>query len=388
MQSITLLFFLLAVFWISHSPAQAISPDSKSSASQEQAINFKEDFVVGRVLSVTEPTINSSLLNGAGLVSKQQTAKVKVLEGDYKNLVTSVTNEITDNPAYNIDLKPNAEVILSITSSGNKPEVNISDYHRAPAIYALLLIFLAVFLILGGKTGLKALAGLVITVLLIAYVLLPLSIAGVYPLITAICICFIATVASMLFICGLTRKAAAAILGTVGGVLIAGIVASLVIKYAPLTGLSSEEAQILRGSMLIAGQKPAFYRGLLAAGMLIGALGVIMDVAISIASSVYEMARVNKELTAVELYKSGMNIGRDIMGTMTNTLILAYTGSALPLLLLVSQMPVNKLVNLDLLATEIASALSGGLGLILTIPLTAFASSRLMTKRPNKMAAK
>ena len=122
--------------------------------------------------------------------------------------------------------------------------------------------------------------------------------------------------------------------------------------------------------------------------MLIGALGVIMDVAISIASSVFEMAKVNKELTAAELYKSGMNIGRDIMGTMTNTLILAYTGGALPLLLLVSQMPVNKLVNLDLLATEIASALSGGLGLILTIPLTAFASARLMTKKSEKTAAK
>lgn len=361
---------------------RASSSDVKSSPSQDQTINFKEDFVVGRILDVTVPTVNQNLLNGAGLLSKQQTAKVQVLEGPYKDLVTSITNEVTDNPAYNIDLKPGNEVILSITAAGDKPEINISDYHRAPAIYILLFVFLAVFLILGGKTGLKALAGLIITVMLIAYVLLPLSIAGVYPLVTAIFICFVATIASMLFICGLSRKATAAIVGTIGGVLIAGIVASLVIKYAPLTGLSSEEAQILRGSMLIAGQKPAFYSGLLAAGMLIGALGVIMDVAISIASSVYEMASVNKDLTRAELYKSGMNIGRDIMGTMTNTLILAYTGGALPLLLLISQMPCNKLLNLDLLATEVASALSGGLGLILTIPLTAMASSYLMKTKP------
>jgi uncharacterized membrane protein len=375
--------FLMALLFLSmlQGSAQAISPDIKSSASPDPAINFKEDFVVGRVLNVTAPTVNQNLLNGAGLVSKQQTAKIQVLEGPYKDLVTSITNEVTDNPAYNIDLKPGSEVILSITSAGDKPEINISDYHRAPAIYILLLVFLAVFLVLGGKTGLKALAGLVITVLLITYVLLPLSIAGVYPLVTAIFICLVATIASMLFICGPTRKATAAIFGTAGGVLVAGIVASLVIKYAPLTGLSSEEAQILRGSMLIVGQKPAFYSGLLAAGMLIGALGVIMDVAISIASSVSEMAKVNKNLTTVELYKSGMNIGKDIMGTMTNTLILAYTGGALPLLLLVSQMPCNKLINLDLLATEIASALSGGLGLILTIPLTAFASSYLMKRQ-------
>jgi uncharacterized membrane protein len=344
------------------------------------APSIKEDFVVGRILSVNSPTVNQSLLKGAGLISKQQLVKVKVLEGRYKDLVTTTTNEVTDNPAYNISVKPGNEVILSITSAGGKPEINISDYHRAPAIYILLFVFLAVFLFLGGKTGLKALAGLIITVLLIAYVLLPLSTLGVYPLITAIFICLAATIASMLFICGLTRKAAAAIIGTICGVLIAGIVSSLVIKYAPLTGLSSEEAQILRGSMLI-GQDPAFYRGLLAAGMLIGALGVIMDVAISIASSVYEMVKVNPTLSIAELYKSGMNIGRDIMGTMTNTLILAYTGGALPLLLLVSQMPSNKLVNLDLLATEIASALSGGLGLILTIPLTAIAAARLMAKK-------
>jgi uncharacterized membrane protein len=361
--------------------AQALNVDKTSSPSQDQNLNFKEDFVVGRVISVSEPTVNQSLLHGAGLVSKQQTAKIKVMEGQYKDLVTDVTNDITDNPAYNINLKPESEVILSITSTGNKPEINISDYHRAPAIYVLLFIFLAVFLILGGKTGLKALAGLAITVLLIAYVLLPLSMAGVYPLITAIFICLIASTASMLFICGPTRKASAAILGTVGGVLIAGIAATLVIKFAPLTGLSSEEAQILRGSMLIAAQKPVFFKGLLAAGMLIGALGVIMDVAISIASSVYEMAKVNDKLTTPDLYKSGMNIGRDIMGTMTNTLILAYAGGALPLLLLVSQMPCNKLLNLDLLATEIASALSGGLGLILTIPLTAMAAARLMANK-------
>ena len=155
----------------------------------------------------------------------------------------------------------------------------------------------------------------------------------------------------------------------------AGIAAYLVIQAAPLTGLSSEEAQILRGSLLVA--SPRFYSGLLAAGMLIGALGVIMDVAVSIASAVSEIAMTGG-LTAKQLYDSGMNVGRDIMGTMTNTLILAYAGSALPLLLLISQIPSTKLINLDLVATEVASAISGSLGLVLTIPLTAFFAARLM----------
>jgi uncharacterized membrane protein len=144
-----------------------------------------------------------------------------------------------------------------------------------------------------------------------------------------------------------------------------------------LTGLSSEEAQILRGSVL--SQPPAFYTGLLAAGMLIGALGVIMDVGISVASAVQEVAKTNSKLTGSSLYRSGMNVGRDIMGTMTNTLVLAYAGGALPLLLLTAQIPWVKLVNLDLVATEIASAISGSLGLVCTIPLTALASALLMS---------
>jgi uncharacterized membrane protein len=192
-------------------------------------------------------------------------------------------------------------------------------------------------------------------------------------------ICLAATATSILLIGGFTKKSLAAIMGTIGGVIVAGIAAQLVIWYAPLTGLSSEEAQILRGSVLV--QKPPFYSGLLAAGMLIGALGVIMDVGISIASAVSEISKADAKMTMKELYDSGMNVGRDIMGTMTNTLILAYTGGALPLLLLATQMPSIKLVNLDLFATEVASALSGSLGLVFTIPLTAIVAARVMSPK-------
>jgi uncharacterized membrane protein len=135
-------------------------------------------------------------------------------------------------------------------------------------------------------------------------------------------------------------------------------------------------------------QPAEFYSGLLAAGMLIGALGVIMDVAVSIASAAWEVAETDKTLSRSELYRRGMNVGRDIMGTMTNTLILAYAGSALPLLLLMAQVPSVKLINLDLVATEIASALTGSLGLVCTIPLTAFASAYLMRGNDQKRSAR
>ncbi|MBY0360022.1 MAG: YibE/F family protein [Candidatus Obscuribacterales bacterium] len=332
---------------------------------------------MGRVKSISQPQINASLLTNAGITSKQQLVQVEILEGPLKGQIFGITNEITDNPSFNVNAIPGKEVVLSVVQSDKSPaELNIADYHRAPALFALAGVFLAAYLIFGGKNGLKSLAGLLTAIALIGLVLLPLSLQGFNPLISSTLICVAAALVTVLCVGGFSKKSAAAILGTAGGVIIAGIASQAIIDSAPLTGLSSEEAQILRGSVL--SQPPEFFAGLLAASMLIGALGVIMDVAISIASAVFEIKEANPELDSKELYRRGMNVGRDIMGSMTTTLVLAYAGSALPLLLLMAHMPSIKLLNLDLVATEIASALTGSLGLVCTIPLTALAAARLM----------
>lgn len=367
------IFSLLAAFPLVPSVMAKGTPQDAA----PKAPTINEDFAVARVLNVTEPEINQDLLNRTGMMSKRQFVELEVTEGPLKEQVFRVPNEVTDNPAFNVSAKPGQEVVVSVvTEKGTKPEVNIADYHRAPVLLWLFVAFITVFLLFGGKQGIKSLAGLLVTVALIAFVMLPLSLNGVSPLLTSVFICLAAITTSIVFVAGMTKKSAAAICGTVGGVIVSGVSSHLVIQLSPLTGLSSEEAQILRASVL--NQPPEFFSGLLAAAMLIGALGVIMDVGISIASSVSEVAKTDATLSIRRLYDSGMNVGRDIMGTMTNTLILAYTGSALPLLLLTSQMPSAKLLNLDLVATEVASALTGSLGLVCTIPLTAIAAARLM----------
>lgn len=361
-----------------------VTDSAKSQATSPQHANIvergsgpiEESFAVGVIKAVSGAKVDQLLLDKTGMVSNRQAVEVEVKEGPLSGQTFTIMNELTDNPSFNVSVSPGQEVILSVVQGGGAREINIADYHRAPVIITLAVVFLAAFLFFGGKQGFKSLAGLLATVALIAFVLLPLSLSGFNPLLVAVFISLAAAACSMFFVAGLTRKASAAVIGTVGGVIVAGLAAQLVISMAPLTGLSSEEAQILRGSVL--NQKPSFYSGLLAAGMLIGALGVIMDVAISISSTVTEVARTAANPTFKLLYNSGMNVGRDIMGTMTNTLVLAYAGGALPLLLLASQMPSTKLINLDLFATEIASALSGSLGLVFTIPLTALVSAYLI----------
>ena len=344
------------------------------------ADKIKEDFVVGKVKTVSEPVVNSKLLDSTGMVTRIQQVEIEIQEGPLKGKTIKIENALSDNPAFNISVLPGKEVILSVVSdNGKAPELNIADYHRAPILGVLGAVFLALFLFFGGKNGLKSLLGLAFAIAMIGMVLLPLSLKGFDPLISSVFICFAAACATICSIGGFSRKSLAAFLGTIGGVIIAGVAAHYVINMAPLTGLSSEEAQILRATM--PAQAPTFFSGLLAASMLIGALGVIMDVSISIASAVHELSQTDLSLTAKQLYEKGMNVGRDIMGSMTSTLVLAYAGGALPLLLLMSSMPSSKLVNLDLVASEIASALTGSLGLVLTIPLTALASSKLMGQK-------
>lgn len=343
------------------------------------AQNQEEELAIGKVLKVGEPKLNTELLQGTGMRSSHQTVVIRVLDGLLRGRTFEINHEITDNPAFNINITHGQEVVLAVSKSAdNKSEISIADYHRMPVLAWLIVVFLALFLFFGRLQGVKALLGLIVTVLLICGVLLPLSMSGVNPLLTATGICLVSTASIVWLIGGFSKKSVAALAGTVGGVVVAGITAQTVIWLAPLTGLSSEEAQILRGSVLV--QSPEFYSGLLAAGMLIGALGVIMDVGISIASSVSEISKSNAELSFKELYQAGMNVGRDIMGAMTNTLILAYAGSALPLMLLATQIAPAKLINLDLFATEVASALSGSLGLVITIPITAFTAAKMMSQ--------
>ncbi|HOP39743.1 MAG TPA: YibE/F family protein [Geobacteraceae bacterium] len=253
--------------------------------------------------------------------------------------------------------------------------------HDKVALLYLVVIFLGSLVIVGGRKGLKTIVTLTVTVLLILKVLLPMILAGYNPAMVAILTCEVITVIALLFVSGFNHKTLAAIIGTTGGISIAGLLAFTIGSMAHLTGLGNEEA-----IHLILYSRNLDFRGLLFAGIIIGAMGAVMDVGISISSSIHEIKANNPGMATGSLVTAGMNVGRDIIGTMSNTLILAYVGSSLNLLLLLTtyEIPLNEIIGRDNLAAEIVRALAGSVGLIATIPITALTAGMLAEKTSRK----
>lgn len=176
---------------------------------------------------------------------------------------------------------------------------------------------------------------------------------------------------TLVLVSGFNKKTLTAILGTVSGVIIAGLIAYIFGSLTNLSGLNMSEAESLA---YIAEDTGLKIKGIMFTGILVATLGAVMDIAMSIASSIFEIHKVNDKINFNELFKSAMNIGKDTIGTMTNTLILAFAGGSLSILILVfsANMPFNKLINLDLLGIEIIQGLSGSIGIVLAVPITAF----------------
>ena len=190
----------------------------------------------------------------------------------------------------------------------------------------------------------------------------------------------VSAAAGLIFLNGYSKKTFCAVCGCVGGVLAAGIAAAVAGTLSPMNGFNMQEAENL---ILYGADEGLKVSGLLVCGVLISALGAVMDVALGIASSVWEMKKQNPDASAGSLFRSGMQIGKDAMGTMANTLILAFAGSSLNMLILVQtyDIPFLQLINTDSIALEVVQSVAGSVGILLTVPLVAFISARLMAHR-------
>jgi uncharacterized membrane protein len=339
------------------------------------------DYVNGVVLSVQ--SLDASANKGVG-ISRKSLVTILLTSGEESGKQVQSINYITNQPLFDINPSPGDKIILAVGETQNVKEYHIADYNRLFPIYILVGIFILSLLILGKKIGIKTLFVIAFSIFLILKGMIPLILNYHWNFIIAtMLICGIIATVTQITISGWNPKTWGAILGTVGGVIIAGVLAAFAISWMHLTGLDSEEAMMLKVTTL------SFmnFQEVLFAGIILGSLGAVMDVTISIASTQYEIKNSCPHYGFAEIFKSGINVGRDVMGTMANTLILAYTGSSLPLIFLIlsqNNVSLMRIMNLNIVATEITRALTGSIGLICSIPLTAAITAFLLSRKYSK----
>ena len=332
------------------------------------------EFETARVLSVLED--NTAVDEETENVKKGDTTlELELLTGRYKGDVCKVTNYYS--ALYNVDVSKGDRVSVRIDTTGeHEYSVSIYNYDRVPLVIGLVIVFAIVLIALGGKQGLKAFLGLVYTVLVIVFVLLPLTLKGVAPIPLTIAIVFITSAICYLLIGGIQKKTVAAALGSLAGVLIAALLGAVAAHIGGVTTFQMDEAEAL---LLVKSSYPIQLRGLFISSILIAAIGAVMDIAMSISSAIGEVHEANAKLGFKELFAAGMNIGRDAMGTMANTLVLAYVGGSLNMMVLIYSYGVSfiQLVNTDFVAIEMIRAIAGSIGIIGTVPCVSAIAAKL-----------
>ena len=328
---------------------------------------FTQEFATGIVEEVLEEDLSPDPVV-QGRFRGTQKLRVKILEGTYQNKEFEVYNTLSSlhsNLAYK-----GLKAVFTLRESGGQTAVWLYNLKRDTHVFVLAALFFAALVMLGRGQGLKSALGLVFTCVLIVTVLIPALFAGFPPVPVSIVLVSLMTVVSFILISGFTRKTFAAIAGTVSGITIAGIISAIVSYFAQLSGVNMEGGEQL---LNLAPDYNLQLDGLLFTSILIASLGAVMDVSMSIASSMQEILTANPRLTKRELFKSGLTVGKDITGTMSNTLILAFAGSSLPLVMMIwgYGMSFKQFINIPRIVIEIMHGISGSIGIIAAVPCTA-----------------
>ena len=320
-----------------------------------------EQYFPGTVLEILEERHEDV---GLGVESRLQTVAVELADGEFDGEVVAIEyGSVTDDQALEVGQQV---VVLA------PPNVDmlIFDRYRLPALGAILVAFVVLAVVFAGWRGVSSLAGLAVSILILALFTVPQIMAGKSPLL----ISFISDVAialiSIYLAHGFKRRTSVAVVSTLITTLIAMVAARLVVDWAGLTGIGSEEAFYLQTSPTTG----INLRGLLLGGIIIGALGVLDDITTSQAAAVEEIWKADPTVSRQELYRRGASVGKEHITSLVNTLALAYVGASLPALLLftVYQRPWWVVANTEAIAEEVIRTLVGSLALMVAVPITTF----------------
>ena len=339
----------------------------------------KRMFAVAEVTDILEDTAEVQDWTEGRRIGQQE-LEIEVLTGPWKGAVLETPNYLTIYT--NVDARVGIRIIVRLDADeqGQPYVLSIPNYNRVPMLLGLMAVFAGLLVLIGRRKGVMALIGLVYTLACLWFILVPMILRGADPVLVTVVIVALTTAASLLLLTGLSRKTLCATLGCVGGVAAAGLFAAAAGTVSPINGFNLPEAEEL---VLRAADQGLQISGLFVSGILVASLGAVMDVAMSIASACWELRQVDPKLPRTALFRSGMNIGQDAMGTMANTLILAFAGSSLNTLLLcqVYDYPLIQIFNADAIAVEMIRGVAGSIGILLTVPLVALLSARLMSPR-------
>ena len=326
---------------------------------------------LGKVIKVDYVDLNEN----SDVAQVKQTAEIKIVKGADKGQIVILDNILTGNPYYDIKLKKGTKVILHVEDTGSGAEYSVEDIHRSGVLLWLSLVFCGLLIYVGRKKGVYSLISIIVTCILIYNFLCPLVLMGVNPVTGTILISIISTAVTMYLVGGFNKKSTSAVIGSTLSLIFAGLLSFAAVKAPSLNGFSNENTMFLYSA-----HPELDFISIVISTMMLATLGAVMDVAMSIASTVNEIFSIDNTKTVKELFISGMNVGRDIIGTMANTLILVYLGGSLPLLLLSSNIDIQKFINLNQVVTEISSAIIGSCAIVICVPLTAIVAAHLVSK--------
>ena len=348
-------------------------------AEEQQRGEAYVEYETGRVLEILsdscEPDAESD-----GAYRGDQSLLVAVTSGQYRGQTLLTSNAV--GPLYGEPAASGDHVTLLIsTYADGSHNATVYEHDRSIAIGLILAAFLLVTVLVGGKTGAKSILGLAMTVAVLVLLLIPLLLKGWPTVWTVFLLCSYIAVVCFVILGGVNRKILCACLGTIAGMALATVFGLGAQALAHVNGLRISDVEPLL--QLRQTGTPIGLRGLLVGGIIISSLGAVMDVAMSISSALSELKAVNPEMTLGELWKSGRNIGRDMVGTMTNTLILAFLGSGFTLMIYLYSLdlPWRELMSSSYLALEVVSGVSSAIGVILAVPVTTIIGALLLSRK-------
>ena len=336
-----------------------------------------------KVVSVEETIRNESAYDYEGFSSTTIKFKAEITNDEFNGNIVEAYQYIDDIVAVNPKvIESGDKIIISslISRTGEGEDWTFLEYDRSTVLWGLLFGFFALIVLFGGKKGINTIISLVFTCLSVFMVFVPSILKGNNIYLSSIIVSIYIIFMSLLIINGANKKTLCAIVGNLGGLLIAGLLALFISNILNLTVLIDDDSMFL---LLVDINAPIDLKAILWAGIVIGSLGAVMDVSMSIASAMNELAE-NMEVRSFKtMLKSGFNIGQDAIGTMTNTLILAYIGSSLSvvLLLMVNYKDVLLLFNLEMIVFEIIQAIIGSMGILFAIPITSLFAAYVYNRK-------